>query len=172
MKLLKKYQLWAANKKKEEIAKYIKTNQKILDLGGGKGILKPYLKEIDKYKSLDRITGYNLDSGLLPEEDDSYDVVVASYILEHVLNPFKLLEEAKRVLKPNGTLIIVYQQGRSLTHFLSDLFRVKNTIQKRGDHSFYSYGIKEAVSFMVRLKMNNFKVYKKWGRFIFVIARK
>lgn len=36
-----------------------------------------------------------------------FDMVLASHIIEHVRNPDELLTEAKRVLKKNGTLVII-----------------------------------------------------------------
>ncbi len=43
----------------------------------------------------------------LPFADESFDVVYSSNVLEHVLDPGKVLREAVRVLKPGGTLQIV-----------------------------------------------------------------
>ncbi len=39
--------------------------------------------------------------------DASYGFVLSSHSLEHVANPIKAIYEWKRVLKPNGTLILV-----------------------------------------------------------------
>lgn len=39
---------------------------------------------------------------VLPFDSNSFDVIVSSNTMEHVLNPFKVLKECKRVLKPNG----------------------------------------------------------------------
>jgi SAM-dependent methyltransferase len=38
--------------------------------------------------------------------DNYFDVVIASHIIEHVVNPDHLILEAKRVLKKNGLLIV------------------------------------------------------------------
>jgi ubiquinone/menaquinone biosynthesis C-methylase UbiE len=42
----------------------------------------------------------------LPFPDESFDVVYSSHVLEHVDSENKALEEMKRVLKPNGVLIL------------------------------------------------------------------
>jgi 2-polyprenyl-3-methyl-5-hydroxy-6-metoxy-1,4-benzoquinol methylase len=42
----------------------------------------------------------------MPFEDDSFDLVVSSEVIEHTPEPFKALEELHRVLKPGGVLVI------------------------------------------------------------------
>ncbi len=41
----------------------------------------------------------------LPFEEESFDVVVAGELLEHVRDPQRLVAEAGRVLRPGGTLV-------------------------------------------------------------------
>jgi SAM-dependent methyltransferase len=53
-------------------------------------------------------TQFILDSrqlSTLPAE--SYDFVLSSHMLEHTANPLKMLRSWKRLLKPNGTLLLV-----------------------------------------------------------------
>ncbi|MCX6785219.1 MAG: class I SAM-dependent methyltransferase [Candidatus Komeilibacteria bacterium] len=42
----------------------------------------------------------------LPFAADFFDIVVLKDILEHIYNPFELLQEAKRIVKPSGYIII------------------------------------------------------------------
>ena len=41
----------------------------------------------------------------LPFEDESFDVVVAGELLEHLRDPRRLVAEARRVLRPEGTFV-------------------------------------------------------------------
>jgi ubiquinone/menaquinone biosynthesis C-methylase UbiE len=44
---------------------------------------------------------------VIPSDDNYYDIIVSGQTLEHVKNPFRLVAEMKRVLKPNGFLILI-----------------------------------------------------------------
>jgi SAM-dependent methyltransferase len=43
----------------------------------------------------------------LPFADNSIDLVVSGQTLEHVRNPFKMIAEIKRIIKPNRYMIII-----------------------------------------------------------------
>jgi ubiquinone/menaquinone biosynthesis C-methylase UbiE len=48
----------------------------------------------------------NLDTDRLPFEDDSFDVAFSFEVFEHFANPQHAIEELKRVLKPQGLLVL------------------------------------------------------------------
>jgi SAM-dependent methyltransferase len=52
----------------------------------------------------------------IPVRDGSFDAVLCSEVLEHVVDPVAALAELKRVLKPGGTLILT-APFCSMTHF-------------------------------------------------------
>lgn len=50
---------------------------------------------------------FNIENDRFPYADGDFDLVIFAEIIEHLLNdPCKVLREIKRILKPNGTLII------------------------------------------------------------------
>lgn len=89
------------------------SNNRILILGGsvdGVGIkhLKNILKNDDLLIETDVSYGPNTtiicDAHEIPFADNSFDLIIAQAVLEHVLDPFKCVNEMNRVLK-NGGLI-------------------------------------------------------------------
>lgn len=54
------------------------------------------------------------DAHKLPFKDDSFDLVVCYETIEHVVNPKKVLQEIKRVLKKDGSAIIEMDSGSLL----------------------------------------------------------
>ncbi len=104
---------------------FLKLGEKdsVLEVGSGLGLLAaevakniPEGKVIGLEKSeeqlkkcpitVSNLTFINGDAQDMPFEDDSFDVVYCRYILEHVNNPLKVLNEVRRVLAAGGRLFI------------------------------------------------------------------
>lgn len=108
----------------EEIREYTKAKDKILDIGCGEGKiweLFPNLevtgidfssKNLKKAKRYLRPVLGNAEK--LPFKDNSFDMVLATEILEHIINPDKLLTETDRVLKRGGHAIISFPNTAAL----------------------------------------------------------
>jgi 2-polyprenyl-6-hydroxyphenyl methylase/3-demethylubiquinone-9 3-methyltransferase len=118
----------------EEIGK----NKTVLDIGCGAGILTNALAqtghsvhgvdlsasslEIAKRKDETKKVSYQVANAYsLPYGDQTFDVVCAMDVLEHVEEPQRLISEASRVLKPNG-LFFFHTFNRN---FLSYLLIIK-----------------------------------------------
>ena len=54
---------------------------------------------------LDRVVVGNIESMPLPREAAPYDCIVLGDILEHLLDPWKLLERLREVLAPGGSVV-------------------------------------------------------------------
>lgn len=89
-------------------------NGRILDVGCG---TKPYKKmfdyveyigvEIDSPKNRkNKSVDFFYDGKTLPVKDNEFDSLVVSQVLEHVFSPDEFLDEIRRVLKPNGKLLL------------------------------------------------------------------
>jgi len=64
-----------------------------------------------KYKNL---TLVDADGHKIPFSDESFDLVICTEMLEHVLDPNKVIQEIKRVLKPDGLAVIEMDSGNML----------------------------------------------------------
>lgn len=56
----------------------------------------------------------DIDQNSLPYEDNSFDLVISSEVIEHVLVPDRILTEAYRVLKDGGKFILTTPNLASL----------------------------------------------------------
>lgn len=108
---------------------------KVLDSGCG---IMPYKniilenKEITSYVGLDIETALSYDdvqpdvlwNGVtMPFENDTFDVVLSTEVLEHILNPDVYLLEVKRVLKPGGIFFFTVPFLMSLHEIPHDYYR-------------------------------------------------
>ncbi|NEP50557.1 MAG: class I SAM-dependent methyltransferase [Moorea sp. SIO3C2] len=65
---------------------------------------------------------HNLDDGALPFADSTFDVVTLLMVLEHVFDPFLVIEELSRVNKTGGYLVINVPNIAYIKHRFSLLF--------------------------------------------------
>ncbi|MFA5337782.1 MAG: glycosyltransferase [Candidatus Omnitrophota bacterium] len=116
-----------------KIIPYIKNNQIVCDIGCGSHFMllrkiSNITKEcigIDKkvvsmqYSNL-RIQSMRIDN-TLPLEEDSVDIVTMLATLEHFENDSEIIKEARRILKPEGLLLITVlsTKAKGILHFLA-----------------------------------------------------
>ncbi len=89
---------------------------KLLDVGCGNSPFKHLLTDEAKYYGIDvkeaiafdyknaEITVF--DGNYIPFEDEYFDYIICTEVMEHVINPQILISEIKRVLKTNGQAVI------------------------------------------------------------------
>jgi SAM-dependent methyltransferase len=95
----------------KEAANSVPRGALVLDAGAGNSPYKRHFSHT-RYESADfcqvdkeygEIT-YICDLTTIPVEDNRFDLVLCSQVLEHIPEPEKVLKEFFRVLKPSGTL--------------------------------------------------------------------
>lgn len=108
---------------------------KILDSGCGSMPYKEIIlsnKNVEQYIGLDIESGINYegvkadflwDGTIMPFEDETFDTVISTEVLEHVPNPDAYLLEVKRVLKPGGMFFFTVPFLMSLHEVPHDFYR-------------------------------------------------
>lgn len=67
--------------------------------------------QAERYHGADGVRFQRYDGRRIPFDDDSFDAVLSSHVLEHVEDPDGYLAETKRVTRPGGTVVIVTPNG-------------------------------------------------------------
>ena len=135
---------------KNSLLRLIKSNDRIVDLGGGKGdrwvpILKKYPNirltfcEPDRNElkiAQSRIKGKNVIFLTSPEyiENASQDKVYSFAVLEHVWDQRHFFNEISRILKKSGTGYISYDDGHFRNYLYRDYtyaFQIRNSLKTK-----------------------------------------
>lgn len=137
--------------------------KKVLDVGSAQGLLMDQLKAgastvcVDlglAYLRVAREKGHHVvaaDGEVLPFRDETFDVVICSGVLEHVLDPEAVVGEVERILAPEGRFFVLvpweedlekysaFEGTYEFTHLRSfnddvvrNLFRRFHVVQRRG----------------------------------------
>jgi ubiquinone/menaquinone biosynthesis C-methylase UbiE len=111
----KQYVEWVKKKLNSEIASYLQ-NGKVIDVGGGYGAMRTFLRVEQQYYNLDcstviirydRSRNRIIGSGLfIPFKANTFENAVSGDVLEHTDNKRGYLEECFRVIKQGGVFVI------------------------------------------------------------------
>jgi len=99
------------------------TKGKLLDVGAGTGDFLVAAKKSNwqttgiepsaKAKAIAEAKGVAFEHSLEQIEDNSFDVITMWHVLEHVPDVEKEISELKRILKPNGVLVVAVPNFKS-----------------------------------------------------------
>jgi 2-polyprenyl-3-methyl-5-hydroxy-6-metoxy-1,4-benzoquinol methylase len=119
-----KMNMYDTNKRLEIIFKDLLTEnisgKKLLDAGCGTGWFSKFscdrganvtsmdlgeklLSKVALKCNSERVVGSILE---IPFDDNTFDIIISSEVIEHVPDPYKAMQELFRVLKPGGTLVL------------------------------------------------------------------
>lgn len=88
------------------------------DIGCGAGLSHGYIRckqlLLTDYGDAPHLDKTWVDANHLPFEDQSFDFLIASNMIHHLSSPMGFLQEARRVLKPKGRLLINEPQASVL----------------------------------------------------------
>lgn len=111
------------------VAKYLKENDKVLDIGCGNGRFLMYLNKIGNFKlygtelpgnsaeRTSKIKEINLKIGMLEKSDfkpQTFSAITLFHVFEHLTEPKEILEIISNIIKPNGVLIMSFPNIDSL----------------------------------------------------------
>lgn len=126
----KKY--WELSRTSNYVIKYlssIKDANCVVDIGCGSGMTMSFIKRFynpnSKFYGVDReynselpewvnFINANIDMESIPLESEIADIVITTYVLEHLYRPENLIKEAYRLLKKDGTFLLVTENYTSL----------------------------------------------------------
>lgn len=123
---------WYVTKFVESVSQSLPPGTSILDAGAGECAYKKYFSHC-KYVSVDLAIGednwnYNnldyiapLDN--LPLDDNSFDAVLCTQVLEHLERPGEAVKELYRVLKPGGKLFLTAPMAHNEHQVPYDFYR-------------------------------------------------
>ena len=140
----------------------------LLDLGCGSGLITKNISDMGfKVKGIDfspvavqkaknngiEAVVANLDEGIA-EPDASWDIVLASDIIEHIFDPISVIKEAARVIKPNGHLLITIPNDVSIMVRLKTLLGISHQeimYKRSGFYKHHTFFTKRLLEFMLTL---------------------
>lgn len=182
--VLDKFIRWLRFRK---IIKYIPKNSTVCDIGCGSNaiFLKSISnlikfgigidKKVEDYKTPKLVLKREYALNKIPLEKQSADIVTMTAVLEHMINPQKILNECFRILKNNGKLIITTPspKAKPILEFLAFKLRLIDGNEIR-DHKNYFWP-SEIKTMLIKagFEQKNIKTqYFEWRFNLLVVACK
>lgn len=114
------HNVWALRRYVKRVSKLVEKDKSIVDIGAGECQYKPFFSDA-KYVSTDwcgTTDHHQYSSGIdficsadnLPFQNQSFDYILCTQVLEHVPKPANVIKEISRVLKEDGLLFLTVPQ--------------------------------------------------------------
>src|SRR5207247_5038574 len=147
------------------VRSHVTPSSRVLDLGCGRGgVVELFWREVELAAGLDpdspsltdhRAPGMPVIRGVgerLPFIDESFDLIVCLWVLEHLPDPAAMLREVHRTLRPGGHFVFLTPNMRNPLMVANRIGRALPSLQRRLVPRFY--GREEADTFPVRYRAN------------------
>jgi len=138
---------------------------RVLDLGCGRGgVVELIWRDVKLAAGIDpdspslaehRAAGLPVVRGVgerLPFVDETFDLVVCLWVLEHLRDPAVTLHEVRRVLRPGGHFVFLTPNTRNPLMLANRIGKARPALQRRIVPRFY--GREEADTFAVQYRAN------------------
>lgn len=133
--------------------------------------ITPKMIEVAKAKNLSGVDWVVGDCEELPFEENSFDVIICSNSFHHYPNPQKFFYSVKRVLRPNGRLILQDYTAPSVVLWLMNHTEMPiANLFGHGDVKAYSLNEIKAFCNKAELKIDNIEASKNFR--MHLVARK
>jgi SAM-dependent methyltransferase len=147
------------------VRRHLEPSSRVLDLGCGRGgVVELFWRDAKLAIGLDpdspsltehRAPGMPVIRGYgehMPFADESFDLIVCVWVLEHLKDPVAMLSEVHRVLRPGGHFAFVTPNSRNPLMLANRIGKALPALQRRLVLRFY--GRVEADTFPVQYRAN------------------
>ncbi|MEI7973973.1 MAG: bifunctional glycosyltransferase/class I SAM-dependent methyltransferase, partial [Bdellovibrio sp.] len=158
---------------REEILPLIpEKSSRVLDLGCGSGETSGHLKKLKKFDwvcgvenspeaaaiarvKLDQVLVGNIEAMDFPFQPESFDLILALDILEHLVDPWSVVQKLKDLLRPDGVLVVSLPNVRHYHILIPLIFR--------GDWRYSQEGLLDSTHIRFFTKKTAMKMFLKAG---------
>lgn len=157
------------------VRSHVTRRSRVLDLGCGRGgVVELFWQDVKLAAGLDpdspsldehRAAGMPVIRGVgerLPFVDESFDLIVCLWVLEHLREPDATLREVTRVLRPGGHFVFVTPNLRNPLTLMNRIGKALPGLQRRVVPRVY--GRDEADTFPVQYRINTVDAIRQHAR--------